>query len=61
MSARVLVASTSAFCGVFILCSLASVGYILNDINSFYDDALLDMGEFKVSYSNLFVRDPGTV
>lgn len=46
---RFVIGFTSAISGIFIFAAIISVGYIFNDINSFYDDAMEDMKEFKVS------------
>ncbi|KIH44088.1 nematode cuticle collagen domain protein [Ancylostoma duodenale] len=46
---RFVIGFTSAISGLFIFAAIVSVGYIFNDINSFYDDAMEDMKEFKVS------------
>lgn len=48
-SIRYLIGGASVFCGATILASLLFVGLLFQDINNFYDDAISDMGEFKVS------------
>lgn len=45
---RLFIAAASGLSGLVIIASLATVVYIFNDINSFYDDVMEDMGEFKV-------------
>ena len=48
MGSRALIAVATAASGTGILIALLTVGFIANDINTFYGDALGDMGEFKV-------------
>lgn len=43
-----LVALASVASGVTIVVAILAVGYLFNDINGFYDDALVEMDEFKV-------------
>uniref|UniRef100_A0A1I7UBT3 Col_cuticle_N domain-containing protein n=1 Tax=Caenorhabditis tropicalis TaxID=1561998 RepID=A0A1I7UBT3_9PELO len=45
--AKTLVTIASIGSGVAVLACLFTVGYIFNDINSFYDDVIDTMTEFK--------------
>lgn len=49
MSAKVFVTFASGASAIAILVAITSVAVLLSDINSFYDDAITDLGEFKVS------------
>lgn len=46
---RLIIGFTSGASGAVILAALVAVGYVFNDINNFFDDAMRDMEEFKVS------------
>lgn len=49
MRTTTLVSGVAAVTGVTVAVSLIFVAYIVNDINTFYDDALQELNEFKVS------------
>ncbi|VDN36306.1 unnamed protein product, partial [Cylicostephanus goldi] len=47
--AKNLAAFASAASGISIVLAIGVVGYMLNDINNFYDDALVELNEFKLT------------
>ncbi|KHJ76128.1 nematode cuticle collagen domain protein, partial [Oesophagostomum dentatum] len=48
MSAKTFVGLASVASAVCIIGALAFVGYIVNDINDFYDNAKMELSDFKV-------------
>ena len=56
MSAKAFVTFASGASGVAIVVAAVSVIVMLTDINNFYDDAISELDEFKVSFIIFTIR-----